>query len=653
MKKIALLIFFSFFIVSISFTQQSNPTLLTIDDEQISKKEFLRIYNKNNQNIQSGDKASVDEYLDLFINFKLKVIEARNQKYDTIPSVKKEIQKHKKELAKPYLVDKNVLDTLIREAYERSKKEVKASHILIKFPKNMAYEDTAFAYKKTKDIRKRIINKKAPFAEVARGTSDDPSVKKNGGNLGYFTALQMVYPFETKTYNMATGQLSKPVRTKYGYHIIKKTGERKAKGKVRVAHIMLISPKSMSKEKQKEKKEKINEIYHKLMAGADFSEMAKKYSDDKGSARNGGKLPWFGVGRMVPSFEEAAFSLEKVGQFTTPVKTSIGWHIIKLLDKREIGSFEEEKNKLKRKITNNPRYSISRDSLIAKLKRTYNYTENDSAYSKFARNIVHEQKVDLSFARENNKNKTLIQFNNHTYTIQDFSDYLTKEVSKNLQKKYKGDYFVDKAFQEFSDRKIVEYEKEKLPEKYPEYKYTIKEYTEGILLFEIMDKKVWSKASEDTAGLKQYFNNHRDDYKWNERFRGKIYFADNKKVLEKTKKLKKGGIFKKSWSDQELLKKFNSENEKKLEIKKGMYVQGENKIIDRYAWDIGDKKEIKSNRPYFVRGKIIPPKNKKFNEVRGAVLADYQNYLEKQWIRELKNKYTINVNEEVLNSIKE
>jgi peptidyl-prolyl cis-trans isomerase SurA len=168
-----------------------------------------------------------------------------------------------------------------------------------------------------------------------------------------------------------------------------------------------------------------------------------------------------------------------------------------------------------------------------------------------------------------------------------------------------------------------------------------------------MDKKVWSKASEDTAGLKQYFNNHRDDYKWNERFRGKIYFADNKKVLEKTKKLKKGGIFKKSWSDQELLKKFNSENEKKLEIKKGMYVQGENKIIDRYAWDIGDKKEIKSNRPYFVRGKIIPPKNKKFNEVRGAVLADYQNYLEKQWIRELKNKYTINVNEEVLNSIKE
>ena len=653
MKKISLLIFFSLIIVPISFAQQNNPTLLTIDGEKISKNEFLRIYNKNNQNLQSGDQASIDEYLDLFINFKLKVIEAKNKQYDTIPSVKKEIQKHEKELAKPYLVDEKVLDTLIREAYERSKKEVKASHILIKFPNNMTYEDTSFAYKKTKEIRKRIINKKAPFREVARATSDDPSVKKNGGNLGYFTALQMVYPFESKAYNMATGQLSGPVKTKYGYHIIKKTGERKAKGKVRVAHIMLIAPQSMPPEKRNEKEEKINEIYHKLMAGADFSEMAKKYSDDKGSARNGGKLPWFGVGRMVPSFEKAAFSLENIGQITTPVKTSIGWHIIKLLDKREPGSFKEEKDKLQRKITDNPRYSIARDSLIEKLKRVYNYSENDSAYNKFAREVVHEQEVDLSFADENIEEKTLIKFENHTYTVHDFYNYLTEDVSKELQKKYKGKYYLDEAYRTFRDNKIIEYEKEKLPEKYPEYKYTIKEYTEGILLFEIMDRKVWTKASEDTSGLKQYFNNHRDNYKWNERFKGKIYIADNKELLRKAKKLKKGGLFKKSWSDQELLDKFNTENEKKLKIKKGMFVQGENEIIDLYAWDIGNKREIKKDKPFFVKGEIIPPENKKFKEVRGAVLADYQNHLEKQWIKQLKDKYTIEINKETLNTLKE
>jgi len=652
MRKIALLIFFSLFFGSINFAQQNNPTLLTIDGEEISKNEFLRIYNKNNQNLQSGSQTGIDEYLDLFINFKLKVIEAKNQQYDTLPSVKKEIQKHKKELAKPYLVDRKILDTLIREAYQRSKKEVKASHILIKFPNNMTYEDTSFAYKKTKDIRKRIIKKNAPFREVARATSDDPSVKKNGGNLGYFTALQMVYPFETKTYKMTTGQLSRPVRTKYGYHIIKKTGERKAKGKIRVAHIMLIAPQSMSPEKRKEKKEKINEIYHKLMAGADFSEMAKKHSDDKGSATNGGKLPWFGVGRMVPSFEEAAFSLEKTGQITTPVKTSIGWHIIKLLDKRELGSFEEEKNKLKRKVTNNPRYSIARDSLIAKLKRSYNYSEKDSAYSKFARTVIHDQKVDLSFATENQRKKTLIKFDNHTYTLKDFSNFLNNKAPKKLKKKYKGKYFLDQAYQEFSDNKIIEYEKEKLPEKYPEYKYTVKEYTEGILLFEIMDKKVWSKASEDTTGLKRYFYNHRDDYKWNERFKGKIYTANSKKTIKKVKQLKKGGLFKKSWSDRQLLDKFNKGNEKKLKIKKDMFLQGENEIIDYYAWNIGNKKEIGQNKPYFVKGEIVPPENKRFKEVRGAVLADYQNYLEKQWIKQLKDKYTINVNKKVLNSLK-
>jgi peptidyl-prolyl cis-trans isomerase SurA len=651
MKKIALLIFFAFIIVSISFAQQSNPTLLTIDGEKISKEEFLRIYKKNNQNIQSGDETSIEEYLDLFVNFKLKVIEAKNLKYDTIPSVKNEIQKHEKELAKPYLVDNEVLDSLVREAYERSKKEVRASHILIKFPKNMTYKDTSHAYKKTMDIRKRLINKHEPFREVARATSDDPSVKKNGGDLGYFTALQMVYPFESKVYEMEKGQLSWPLRTQYGYHIIKKTGERKAKGKVRVAHIMLIAPESMSKEKREKKKEKINTIYHNLMRGADFSKMAQKYSDDKGSAKNGGKLPWFGVGRMVPAFENAAFSLDKKGEITSPVKTSIGWHIIKLLDKRELDSFEKEKQKIKRKITNNPRYSIARDSLIVQLKEEYNFSANDSVYKEFAKNVIHDNKVDASFAREENKSKTIIEFNNHTYTLEDFSHFID-QAPKKLQKKYSGKYFLDEAYKLFCNKKIVDYEKQKLPEKYPEYKYTYREYRDGILLFEIMDRKVWSKASEDTSGLKQYFENHRDKYKWNERFKGKIYFADNKKILKEVKKLKKGGLFRKSWSDEELLSKFNSDKEKKIEIKKGTYLQGENKIIDHYAWDIGNKKEIETNRPYFVRGEIIPPQHKMFDEVRGAVIADYQNYLEKQWIKQLKEKYTIDVNEKVLKDLK-
>ena len=651
MKKIALLIFFTFIGVSIIFSQENKITLITIDGEEISKEEFLRIYNKNTQNIDSGEQTDMDEYLDLFINFKLKITEAKKQGIDTIPSVKEEIQKHKNELAKPYLVDNNVLDSLVREAYQRSKKEVKASHILVKFPKKVTYEDTSFTYEKAKGILKRLIKQKESFNEIARATSDDPSVKKNGGNLGYFTALQMVYPFEDKAYKMQTGKISNPVRTKYGYHLIKKTGERKAKGEVRVAHIMLLAPKSMSEEKRKEKKEKINEIYHKLMSGADFKEMAQKYSDDKGSANQGGRLPWFGIGRMVPEFEKAAFSIDKKGQFTTPIRTSIGWHIIKLLDKRELGSFEEEKKQIKQKVTNNPRYSIARDSLIKKLKNTYQFSIDDSLYEKFASSIIKENKIYPSLAKNRILQKKFIEFEGHSFTLQDFKEYQS-QAPKNLRQKYQGKYFMDEALKTFIENKLIDYEREKLPEKYPEYKYTFKEYREGILLFEIMDRKIWSKAAEDTTGLKNYFNNHRNNYKWGERFKGKIYLADNKKILKKVKKLEKGGLFRKSWSDKKILNKYNANNENKLEIKEGIYLKGENSIIDQHAWNIGNKKDIKENRPYFVKGEVIPSQNKTLDEARGAVIADYQNYLEEQWLNELKNKYKVEVNNEVLENLK-
>ncbi len=651
MKKIVLLIFFTFIGVSLIISQESNNTLLTIDGEKISKEEFLRIYNKNTQNIDSGEKTDMDEYLDLFINFKLKIIEARNQGIDTLPSVKEEIQKHKKELARPYLVDNDVLDSLVREAYQRSKKEVKASHILIKFPKNLTYKDTSFTYEKAKDILKRIIKKGESFNEVARATSDDPSVKKNGGNLGYFTALQMVYPFENKVYKMQSGKISNPVRTKYGYHLIKKTGERKAKGEVRVAHIMLLAPESMPEEKRKEKKDKINEIYHELMRGADFKEMAKKHSDDKGSANQGGKLPWFGVGRMVPEFEEAAFSLDKTGEITTPVRTSIGWHIIKLLDKRELGSFEEERKQIKKKVTNNPRYSIARDSLLEQLKNTYKFSKDDSLYERYASSIIKDNKIYPSEAKDKMLQKKLIEFEAHSFTLKDFTEY-HEQALKKLRQKFQGRYFLDEALKAFADEKIIDYEREKLPEKYPEYKYTFKEYREGILLFEIMDRKVWSKASEDTTGLKKYFNNHRDNYKWGERFKGKIYLADNKKILKKVKKLKKGGLFRRSRSDKEILNEYNTNGENKVEIKEGTYLKGENRIIDQQAWNIGQKKDIKENRPYFVKGEKIPPQNKALDEARGAVLADYQNYLEEQWIDKLKKKYKVEVNHKVLENLK-
>jgi len=633
-------------------TGQEKDILLTIDGHQISKREFLRIYDKNQQNLHSGETTDVGEYLDLFINFKLKVIEARNMGLDTLPSVKRELDKYKDQLAKPYLIDQETLDQMLREAYERSQREVKASHIVIKIPRPTAYKDTLHAHRKIKSIRKRIIKKNEDFSAVARATSDDPSVKTNGGNLGYFTALQMLYPLENKAYSMDVSKISRPFRTRQGYHLLKKTGERQARGKIKVAHIMLVAPPSMSEEKRKEKKETINSLYHRLKQGEPFEELAKKYSEDKSSARKGGELPWFNVGRMVPSFEKAAFALDEKGEYTKPVKTAIGYHIIKLLDRRELGSFEEEKKELKKKITNSPRYGITQDSLIAQLKKDYHFNQQIQNFHRLYRYVDYKnQAVKWDRLKADQDKAPLFTLEDQTYHTADYLEFL-KELPSDLDGKFRGQYLLDTAYSRFVDHKIIEYEKSRLPEKYPEYKYILKEYHDGILLFEIMDRKVWAEASRDTAGLRQYYKNHRQEYMWGERFRGKIYLADNSQILEQVKKMKKGGLFRKKYDDQEVLEEINSENEKKLEIKKGIFLKGDNPIIDLNAWNIGSKDQIKEKRPYMVKGEIIPPQPKAFEEARGTVLADYQNHLEKEWLAQLRDQYTVEVNEEVLNEIK-
>ena len=631
--------------------QSDSEVLLTIDEREITKKEFLRIYEKNQQNMQSGEQTSVEDYLDLFIHFKLKVIEAKNRKLDTLPPIKKELAKYKDELARPYLIDQKVLDSLIRQAYQRSQKEVRASHILISMPRPAAYPDTLSTYEKINSIRKRIIKKDESFNEVARATSDDPSVKSNGGDLGYFTALQMVYPFENRAYNMELNQISRPFRTRFGYHLLKKTGEREARGKVKVAHIMLIAPSSMPREKRDEKKEQINNIYHQLKQGASFDKLAKKYSDDKSSAQQGGELPWFGVGRMVPAFEEAAFSLDGQGDYTKPVKTPIGWHIIKLLDKKTLSTFREEKQELKRKIANNPRYEITQDTLIKQLKKDYGFTRKKENFYNLYRFIDQEKhQIQWDRLRANTGNNILFTLGDAQYTTSDFIPFL-ENLPKDLDGNFRGQYLLDTAYSRFEENTIIEYEKERLQEKYPEYKYILKEYHDGILLFEIMDRRVWSRASEDTTGLKRYYQNHKNQYMWGERFKGKIYICNDKNTLEKVRKMKKGGLFRKKYSDREVLSELNEEGNQRVKIEEGIFRKGENNVVDHCAWDKGTWQDLGEEHFYMVRGEKIPAQPKTLEEARGSVLADYQNHLEKQWLEQLKEKYPVQVNQQVLDEI--
>ena len=422
MKKIGILVSVVLMICSNTFAQ-SEETLLTINDKDISKEEFERIYEKNKTNLTTGEVTSIEDYLELFINFKLKVFEAQELGYDTLSSFIKEFDGYKKQLARPYLLDNQANEMVIQEAYERMQYEVRASHILIELDAGAEPKDTLVAYNKAIKIRKRILFGEQ-FEVVAKGSSDDPSVKNNGGDLGYFTAFQMIYPFESAVFNLNIGEISLPVRTRFGYHIIKVTDKRKARGEVKVAHIMLTVPRGSTEEIELQKKELVNNIYHRIKEGEDFTDLAKTYSEDRGSARNGGELPWFGTGRMVKEFEDASFSLEYKGDISKPVKTGFGWHIIKLIDKKDIPSFDEAKAEIKRKVGNDKRSDIARKALINKLKKEYKFYEKQCNVPVTYDSTENVYNIRQEYLKSNHRiDDTLISFLDKVFTPEDFLNY--------------------------------------------------------------------------------------------------------------------------------------------------------------------------------------------------------------------------------------
>ncbi|MCK5169700.1 MAG: peptidylprolyl isomerase [Bacteroidales bacterium] len=645
MKKICLIIC-SVLIINNLFSQElNNEVLLTIDDKEITKEEFQRIYDKNKTNLSTGEITSVNEYLDLFINFKLKVNEAEKLGFDTTRSFMNEFEGYRKQLARPYLVDNMANEKVIKEAYERMQYEIRASHILIKLPYDAFPEDTLAAYKKAMDIRNRILMGQ-PFESVAKGSSDDPSVKNNGGDLGYFTVFQMIYPFENAVYNSEIGEISKPVRTRFGYHIVKVLDKRKARGQVKVAHIMLTVPRGTTSEGEKQKKQIINELYHRVKQGDDFSELAKEYSDDKGSARNGGELPWFGAGRMVEEFEKASFKLKANGEISQPVRTGFGWHIIKRIDRKEIPAFEDAVAEITRKVGKDQRADVARLSLINKLKLEYNFIEEKEnipvKYDTIENVFVLKQEYLVQGA---SLNKTLFSFLDKVYLEKDFVKFVDNKKNKKELKPY--NYKV--LYEEFIENEILEVEETRLEEKYPDYKYLLKEYHDGMLLFEITDQKIWSKAVDDSVGLRNFYNDHKKSYMWDERWKGSLYFCSNEQIYNKVSKIVSKKSFGKGTTNEDLLKQFNTEEEV-LKITTDIFEQGENEVIDYLVWNT---KYININKQYVVhKGAKIASEVKEFNECKGLVISDFQDHLNNEWIKSLREKYNILVNNTVLSSIK-
>jgi peptidyl-prolyl cis-trans isomerase SurA len=659
MKKYLSIAILSIFL-SLTLIGQNDKTLLVIENQKVPVSEFLDIYTKNNKNVDYS-KASIDEYLDLFINYKLKLMEIQRLRLDTQKNFINEFQKYRDQLAQSYLIDKNTVDKLINEAYNRMQNDVRVSHILVKLSPYANPKDTLKAYNKALEIRKKLLNG-ADFAKLAIEMSDDNSARDqntadgrlipgNGGDLGYFNVFNMLYDFETAAYNLNVGDISLPVRTPVGYHIIKLTEKHPAIYRFKIAHILLMYPPNATTQDKESIKAKADSIYKEILRGADFAELANIHSEDKGSANKGGELPWLTPFRLVPSFVQPIYN-HKPGDYIPPVETFYGWHIIKLIDKQSPPDFASVKQELLTKLYKDSRYLLAQKKIADSLKQIYKIQYDKKLLVNLAKSINKDSLVKRSFKESQipNLDHILVKIDDHSIYIKDFATYIKKNQSlftntDDIQ------IFVNKMFDNFLNDKILEIEKENLEKKNPKFAAQINDYKEGILIFNLMDQNVWSKAMQDTAGLKAYYETIKNKYLTDEKAKIGIFKTNDAKIAQKVQKTLQKNIQKSQLNPNLILSKINKKNNvvsydsMTIETKKLADI-GLEKTVNA----ILSKENNNSYEIYWLQS-IIAPQPKSLDEVRGLVISEYQTYLEKQWINELRNRYHWQVNDEVLKSL--
>lgn len=667
MKRLILLIFV--LTLNTTWSQKNDEAIMYINGKAVSSAEFENLYTKNLDMVQDPTQKDIDNYLNLFISYKLQLEDAYQKKYDTLPHLVKELKKYRDDLAKKYKTDEELIEKLIKEAYDRKKYEVNVSHILIQVAQNALPADTLKAYQKIMKIYKKAISGE-DFYELAYQYSQDPSAKENRGKIGYITVFSTVYPFETAAYNTPVGEISKPFRTRFGYHIVKVEDKRPARGEVEVAHIMVrekfnpnineeinkIKRKNAGKKNEKEKqveenknendpKTRIFDIYNKLKEGKDsFENLAKKYSDDKNTAKFGGKLRRFGIRQMVPEFEEQSFALQKIGDFSKPFKTKYGWHIVKLIKKYPVPEFDKAKIELKNKILRDERAQVGKEKLIQQLKQQFKIemkSSLDKALSYIDKSFF-ENKWNLP--KGNINEEILFEIDqNEKVTFKDFFEFIYKRQKQNPNAYKNKKEIIEALFEQFKKEKLFAYYMNHLEEIYPDFANTINEYKNGLMLFYIKSDMIWTKAAKDTVGQKEFFEQNKNNYKINKRYKILMIQANDKKTASKISK-----FLKKGKSINYIKKKYNNViiNEKIL--------NRDDAFVQKHQLEENKTLVYKDNNQYLVLKlmEILPEQEAVFKNVVGKVISDYQNYLEEQWLKELKQKYPVKINESVWKKIR-
>ncbi|MEI8279951.1 MAG: peptidylprolyl isomerase [Bacteroidota bacterium] len=634
-------------------------TLFTFGGNEVSKQEFLRIYEKNTLNKKPDfSDPALREYLNLYSLFRMKVKEAEVQHLDTLQNIQKELDTYRKQLAKNYLTDDQVTSKLITEAYDRMKEDVHVSHILIMAAPTMAPADTLRAYQRIDSIYKALTapKSKVNFADLAKQFSDDKGSKDNGGDIGFITSLQTVYPFENAAYNTQVGKVSAPFRTQFGYHIIKVTDRKPSHGEIKVAQILITTSKSKGPDAVTIARAKMDTVLAEMKKGVSFDTLVKRYSEDKFTINYNGVMKPFTVGRTTPLFEAAAFGLKKPGDISQPVQTEYGFHIIKLLDKYPLKPYDSLKDAIKRKVESDSRAQNARISFIEKVKQKNGYEDFPASYSQLLVRInmlPDTGKMANTFRASDFTNMTapLFKLKGKSYTQSEFMNF-----AENLTRgRINGPrpIALQDMYKMYMERTITDFEEHRLVEENPDFKNLMDEYRSGILLFELMDRNVWGKASKDSVGLKEFYLGQKDKYKWEPGYIGSVYrFKDEKSMNEGLKLLAK-----KNMTDSALLKEMNVTVADAVTIQHGHFEFKNNP-------DVPSGSVVKGKPTAGVKGKdgaytvvkaeqVFPTAtNKTLEEARGYIVAEYQDYLEKHWNESLRNKYPFVLKEDVYKSIK-
>ena len=631
----------------VTFTA-SSQTLFTYGREKADVKDFLRAFNKNNQQPTADKKEAVREYLDLYINSRLKIREAYERGYDTLPHIKSEIENLRNQVIENYMSDPEALRRLTDEAFQRSLKDIHAAHIFISFKNAAGAVDTAAARIKLTEVERRLA-KKEDFKSVAQQFSDDPSAKENKGDLNYITVFTLPYDFENIIYTTPTGKYSRPFASKAGYHIFKNLGERKALGKIKVQQILLAFPPGIDEAGKTRTARLADSIYQRIRAGEDFGKLATAFSNDYISVATGGNIPDVSVGQYDPAFEKVAWSL-KDGALSKPFATSHGYHIIKRISAKPITTNAADQaniSELQQKVRTDDRWKTANDFIYTAVKNKAGF--NKAGY----RDDVLWALTDSILDQKPAGNGRNMNTRSPLFTIGDTTIRVTDWINYGQAHRYKPDRSSLKAYpdlmDEFSKHILYQYYRSHMEQFNEDFRYQMEEFRDGNLFFEIMQQEVWNKAQSDSAALYALYEKNKGQYQWKQSADAIIFFCSEEGIAKNLfEQLKKDPV---SWKTA-----IESLNEKVVADS------------GRYEWQVipgvgphdpkaGTLTPVTTNPTdqsasfAYINKVYSQPETRSFDEAKGLVMNDYQVSLEQEWIRQLKKKYPVDVDQKVLASI--